>query len=66
MVSEIDESSEHQLCPETPSHLDGKTKSKLGVIDTRGQISAAMKSDDAKVPEYLWDMYALGLERPLK
>jgi hypothetical protein len=52
--------------PTDPSHLDGKTKSKLGVIDIKGQIAATTKSDDVKAPEYLWDMRALRLERPLK
>jgi hypothetical protein len=66
MASEMDGSSELQLYPAASSHLDGKTKSKMGVIDTKGQISAATKSDDAKVPEYLWNMRALRFERPLK
>jgi hypothetical protein len=66
MVREMDGSSELQLYPAAPSHLYGKTKSKLGVIDTKGQIAAEMKSDDAKVPEYVWDVRALRLERPLK
>jgi hypothetical protein len=36
------------------------------VIDTKVQIAAVTKSDDAKFPEYLWEMCALRLERPLK
>jgi hypothetical protein len=56
MVSEMDGLSELQVNPASPSHLDVKTNSKLGVIDTKGQITTATKSDDAKVPEYLWDM----------
>jgi hypothetical protein len=66
MVSEMDGSLELQFNPEAPSHLDGKTKSKLVVIDTKVHIAAATTYDDAKVPEYLWDMRALSLERPLK
>jgi hypothetical protein len=66
MVSDIDGSLELQFNPSAPYHLDGNTKSKLGVIDTKGQIAAARKSDSAKVPEYLWDTRALKLERPLK
>jgi hypothetical protein len=66
MVSEMDGSSELQFNPGDPSHLDGKTNRKLAVIATNGQITAAMKSDDAKVPEYLWDMRALRLKPPLK
>jgi hypothetical protein len=41
MVSVMDGSSELQFNPESPSHLYGKTKINLGVIDTKGQISAA-------------------------
>jgi hypothetical protein len=59
MVSDIDGSSELKLNPEAPYHLDGKTKIKFGVIYTKGQIVAATKSGDEKVPEYLWDMRAL-------
>jgi hypothetical protein len=62
MVSEMDGSSKLQFNPAAPSHLDGNTKNKLGVIGINGQIAAAMNSDDAKVPEYLWDMRALRLE----
>jgi hypothetical protein len=61
MVSEMDGSSELQFYPAAPSHLDGKTKIKLGVIDNKGHIDAATKSDDAKVPEYLWYMRELRL-----
>jgi hypothetical protein len=62
MVSEMDGSSKLQFNPTDPSSLDGKIKSNLGVIDIKGQIVAATKSNDAKVPEYyLWDMHALGL-----
>jgi hypothetical protein len=35
MASEMDASTKPQFGPEPPSHLDGKTKSKLGVIDTK-------------------------------
>jgi hypothetical protein len=66
MVSEMDGPSKLQFNPTAPSPLDGNIKSKLGMIDIKGQIAAATKSDDANVPEYLWDMRALGLERPLK
>jgi hypothetical protein len=66
MVSEMDGSSKLQFNTTAPYHLDGNTKIKLGVIDIKGQIATATKSDDAKVPEYLWDMHALRLERPLK
>jgi hypothetical protein len=59
MVSEMDGSSELQFNPTATSYLDGNTKIKLGVIDMKGQISATTKSDDAKIPEYLWDMRAL-------
>jgi hypothetical protein len=53
MVRDMYGSSKFQLNPTAPSPLDGNIKSKLGVIDIKGQISAAMKSDDVKVPEYL-------------
>jgi hypothetical protein len=66
MVSEMEGLSELQFNSAAPSHLDGKTKNKLGVIDTKGQIAAATKCGDAKVTEYLWDMRALRLERSLK
>jgi hypothetical protein len=66
MVNEMDELSKLQLNPTSQSPLDGNIKSKLGVIDIKGQIATATNSDDAKVPEYLWDMRALRLERPLK
>jgi hypothetical protein len=62
----MDGSSKLQFNPTDPSNLDGKTEIKLGVIDIKGHIAAATKSDDAKVPEYLWDMRALRLERPLR
>jgi hypothetical protein len=58
MVSDMDGSPELQFYPEAPYHLDGKTKIKVGVIDTNGQISAATNS---KVPECLWDIHALRL-----
>jgi hypothetical protein len=61
MVSEMDGSLELQLYLSAPSQLDGKTKIKLGLIDNKGQIAAATKYDDAKVPEYVWDMRALRL-----
>jgi hypothetical protein len=38
--------------------MDGKTNIKIGVVNLKVQ---AMKSDDAEVPEYLWDMRDLGL-----
>jgi hypothetical protein len=38
--------------------MDGKTTINLGVVNPEVQ---AMKSDDAEVPEYMWDMSALGL-----
>jgi hypothetical protein len=38
----------------------------LGVIGNKVLIAAATKSDDVKVPEYLWDMRLLRLGRPLK
>jgi hypothetical protein len=66
MASEMDGSSELKFYPEAPSHLHGKAKSKLVVINTKGQIAAATNSDDAKAPEYVWDMHALRLEQPLK
>jgi hypothetical protein len=66
MVSEMDGSYTLQFNPAAPSSLDGKTKSKLGVIDIKGQITAATKFDDVKVPEYLWDMCELRLKRRLK
>jgi hypothetical protein len=65
-VSEMDGSSQIQFNPTALSPLDGKMKSKLGMIDIKGQIAAATKSDDAKIPEYVWDIRTLRLERPLK
>jgi hypothetical protein len=62
----MDGSSKLQFNPTDPYHLDGNTKSKLGVIDIKGQISVATKSDDVKVPEYVWDMCALRQYRPLR
>jgi hypothetical protein len=62
----VDGSSKLEFNPTSPSPLDGNIKSKLGVIEIKGQIAVATKYDDAKVPEYLWDMRALGLKRPLK
>jgi hypothetical protein len=68
MVNEMGVSSKLQLNPSAPYHLDGNTntKSKLGVIAIKGQITAATNCDDAKVPEYFGDMRALRLERLLK
>jgi hypothetical protein len=61
-VSDMNGSSKLQFNPTAPFQLDGKIRSKLGAIGVKDQIAAATKSDDAKVPEYLWDMRALGLE----
>jgi hypothetical protein len=41
--------------------MDGKTNSKLGVVSPKVQTTTATKFDDVEVPEYMWDMRALGL-----
>jgi hypothetical protein len=66
MVSEMGTSTNTHLSPEPPPQLDDKTTINLGVIATKSQITAATKSDDVEVPEYMWDVCALGLGRPLK